>query len=86
MTMIWNCTLQKMCPDIKHFSSCQSFLSSCLHRAVRSRSAFSVYGGKKNVIANSNMSVSLSQVSLSETEERFKKKMCLSCSELFDVT
>lgn len=73
MTMIWNCTLQKMCPDIKQFFSLSKFPLELSAPCSTSRSAFlsmEAKKKKKNVIANSNMSVSLSQVSLSETEER----------------
>lgn len=50
--MIWNCTLQKMCPDIKHFSPCQSFLWSCLHRAVRPALHFCLWRQKKKKKCN----------------------------------
>lgn len=69
MTMIWNCTLQKcaLTQKRKIFSS-----KFPLKLSAAPCSTFtlyiSVYGGK-NVIANSNVTVSLSQVSLIETEE-----------------
>lgn len=69
----------------KEFSSRQSFLSSCLqNRAVCEASTF-LSMEAKNVIANSNMTVFLSQVSLTDTEELKNTEIICSCSELFDV-
>lgn len=68
MTMIWNCTLQKCALTENIFFSSNFPLKLSAAPCSTLSLYVSVYGGK-NVIANSNMTVSLSQVSLTETEE-----------------
>lgn len=47
MTMIWNCTLQKMCPDIKQFFSLSKFPLELSAPCSTSRSAFLSMEAKK---------------------------------------
>lgn len=82
--MIWNCTLQKSALTWSIFFSSKFPLKLSAAPCSMLSLCISVYGGK-NVIANSNMTLSRSQVSLTETESPERLLKCLSCLALFDV-